>query len=138
MPITSVLPVDSSGNKTKVKLQFFSQNTDGEIVNGSVLVKYVSAADDSDLPAGGTAQVQRVKSEVEMSLGTTLAKYINPPSLLYVDSATVGAKTVGRWISERKNTQLTGVPASPDLKEQTAGVFGKLIEILQANGELPV
>jgi hypothetical protein len=137
MPITSVLPVDASGNKTKVKLQFLALDNAGEIVNGSVLVKYVSAVDDSDLPDTGTAQERRVKSEVEMPLTLTLAKYVNPPSLVYVPADTVGAKTVGRWLSERNQSQLTGVPDPPDTKQMIEGVFLKLIEILQANGELP-
>jgi hypothetical protein len=137
MPINAVLPVDASGNKTKVKLQYLSLNDLGEIVGGSALVKYVSAVDNSDLPDTGTAQERRVKQETEMSLTPTLAKFINPPSLVYVTAATVGAKQVGKWVSERSQSQLTGVPATPDTKQMIEGVFLKLVEILQANGDLP-
>jgi hypothetical protein len=138
MAITITLPVDASGNKTKIKLGFFSQDSDGEVVNGSALVRYVSAVDNSDLPATGTILSQRTVQETEMSLQLSLQKFINPPSLVYVTSDTVGAKQVSKHISERRGTQLTGVVADQDLKQHTEGVFKKLVEILQANGELPV
>lgn len=137
MPISTVLPVDASGNKTKVKLQFFSLDDSGELNNGSVLIKYVSAVDDSDLPDTGTAQERRVKQEVEMSLRQTFQKYIDPPALAYVPADTPNAKLVGQWLAGRDQTQLTAVPNPPNTKQMTEGMFLKLVEILQANGDLP-
>jgi hypothetical protein len=138
MAITSVLSVDASGNKTKVKLQYFALDNSGELQGGSILVRYISSVDDSDLPDTGTVQEKRIKQETEIQLINTFNKYVNPPSLVYVAADTVGAKTVAKWLSERNQAQLTGVPSPPDTKQMVEGVFLKLIEILQSNGELPV
>lgn len=136
---TVILAVDGSGNKTKVKLQFLGQDARGEFNNGSVLAKYVSAVDESDLPTGGTVLEQKTKEEKEFSLGPVVNSYIDPPSLVFVDPTVVGtAKRVGQWVAERNQSQLTGVPATPDTKEMTEGAFLKLVEIMQANGILPV
>lgn len=139
MPISTVIQtVDGSSNKTKVKLQFFTQDSDGDYINGSVLAKYVAVADEGDLPAGGTVMEQKTKEEKEFSLSPVLNNYINPPSLVFVDPSDVNAKQIGKWVAGRKQNQLTGVPATPDTEQMTTGVFLKLVEIMQANGLLPV
>jgi hypothetical protein len=115
MAITSVLSVDASGNKTKVKLQYFALDNSGELQGGSILVRYISSVDDSDLPDTGTVQEKRIKQETEIQLINTFNKYVNPPSLVYVAADTVGAKTVAKWLSERNQAQLTGVPSPPEL-----------------------
>lgn len=140
MPIKITLPVDVTGNKTKVILQYLLLNTEGEVYDGSILVKYVDP-NDADLPPGGTIQQKKIKTETPMPLSLTLGRYINPPSLVYVNPAPetdlTTLKLVGPYISGRTVSQL-GVSANPDLKKLTEGIFLKIVEVLQANGELPL
>ncbi len=140
MPIQTVIQTpDSSTYKTKVKLQFLGTDPNGEFNNGSIIAVYVSAVDESDLPAGGTAMEQKIKEQKEFPLSEFFNKYIDPPSLVYVDpEVTPAAKRLGQWLAERNQSQLTSVPATPDTKQMAGGVFKKIVEIFQANGLLPV
>lgn len=137
MAVTVVINPDSTGYKKKAKSRFLGVNDDNELVNGSLLLKYVDATTEEDLPPGGNVAEQKIKSEVEVPLSGVINRYIDPPALVYVDPAVVGtAKRIGEWVMKRDQSQLTSVPVNPHSKDMLYGVFRKLVEIMVANGEL--
>lgn len=140
--VTIILPIDSTGYKRKVKSRFFSFDEDFRLKNGSILLRYIDPNTEADLPDGGTVSEKRLKSEREIVLlgggdnSNVLDRFIDANTLLYVTEETANSKLVKNWVTQRSQSQLQSVPANPDTQMMLEGVLRKIVQIMQANGEL--